>query len=130
MQTLREDQRPHAKASLLLGQAYQQLNEHQQAKDMFLLAVKLAPDSAEACYGLAQTCARLKERDLSAEYIGKFQQLKAREETPDRDAPPVPDALQATRRQVAQTHTDAGSVYRSLGDLRQAERLWRLRCRH
>jgi tetratricopeptide (TPR) repeat protein len=109
---------------VLLGQAYLQLKQYQKAKQSFQAAAQIAPDSPNACYGLARACARLGEQAEAREYRQRYKKLGAEDLKQRIDRGKGFDDLLSVRQSVAQSHTDAGRLHARHGNMRIAERLW------
>jgi len=111
----------------LTGQAYQQLQQYEQARQSFFKAIEADPNYTEAYWGIVQTCRRLDRKDETAEYLKKFQELKKQDWANLRDPRDALDDEQfmaGLRRNVAVTHTDAAYFYLDSGRQSYAERLW------
>ncbi len=128
----------------LLGQAYLQLKEYEQAKASYRAALsggalsggaisggalsgggaEIQPSHTNACYGLAMVCGRLGQREESAKYREMFRRLKAKDIKANRDTRSQYDDLDRMRHKLAVTCTDAGRLYRRHGYLWKAEKLW------
>jgi tetratricopeptide (TPR) repeat protein len=112
----------------LLGQAYQQLQQYEQAKQSFMTALEINPNYTETCYGIASACARLGQKEESARYRKRFQEMKARDwqALPDkRDYVLHHRFLVRSRHRAARTHTNAGILYSEHGRRQTAEEHWR-----
>ena len=111
----------------LLGQAYQQLQQYEKAKQNYMTALKLDPTYTEACYGIVSASARLGQKDEAAKYRKKFKEMKARDwqTLPDkRDYVLQRRILVETRRRASKTHTNAGILYYDDGRRQTAEKHW------
>lgn len=109
----------------LAGRAYQQLAEHEKARENYQKAIRIQPDCTEAYYGLASVCARLGQADEAREHMKKFKALKAEKLTAHLHRRSQQTDIDWVRRVVASTHTGAGAVYRGHRKLREAEEHWR-----
>lgn len=108
----------------LLGQAYFQVKEYEKSKHSYERAAELQPDLWNAYYGLTTVCARLGETDKAKQYREKFQKLKAQELKVSINRSLAHDDLAVVRRDLAQTYTEAGLLYRQEGHPRTAEQHW------
>jgi len=111
----------------LLGQAYQQLEQYEQAKLSFIRALRIKPDYTEACYGIVSACTRLGQKDEAAKYREKFKEMKARDwqALPDkRDYVLHHKFAVRSRQRASKTHTNAGIVYYEHGRRQSAEEHW------
>lgn len=111
----------------LLGQAYQQLQQYEKAKQSNMTALQLDPTYTEACYGIVSASARLGHKDEAARYRKKFKEMKAR------DWQTLPDEseyvqhqklLVKSRRLASKTHTNAGILYFDNNRRQMAEKHW------
>jgi tetratricopeptide (TPR) repeat protein len=109
----------------LRGKACQRLGRMEEARRHFDAALKLDPNSAEACYGLSVVCARLGASAEANEYRARFAKLKADQQTAGREYRAVLSPLRNTRQSLAMTHTTVAWVHRDHGRSETAERLWR-----
>ena len=112
----------------LLGQAYQQLRQYEQAKRSYVTALHINPNYTEACYGLATVSARLGQKDEAAKYRAKFKEMKARdwEGLPDkRDYVLHHKFVVRSRHRASNVHTNAGVLYYEHGRRQTAEQHWR-----
>jgi tetratricopeptide (TPR) repeat protein len=111
---------------LLLGHIDLQLDEHEQAREQFLQALKADPHSSKAHFGLATAYARLRQpaeaekhrqeyARLQSQYMEQTSRLRAERRGQDiANLPPL----------ASQSLLSAGKVYALQGETRQAERLW------
>ena len=113
-----------AEGHRLLGEAYQNLKEYEQAKASYQTAVKLKPDLSEAHYGLSKIHRQLGDFAMATECFERFSALKKESDEQARTARANYDTLSITKRSVAQTHTDVGRVYMTQHRHREAEGLW------
>lgn len=110
---------------VLLGQTYLQLKQDEQARQCFLAATRLAPDYANAQFGLATAYDRLNQPQAAARHRARFQELQAKQLQERIDQARNPDDLQETRELVAQAFVEAARLYREAGDVSNAQKLWR-----
>jgi len=114
-------------AHFYLGQAYMQLKEYGQAQESFRRCIRVKPSHAQAHYGLATASARLGQRDQAKQYQEKFRRLRAAEmEALEalRRSPSTVSGLAQERAKTAKAYTGAAGIYRSHGNVQQAEHLW------
>ena len=112
-------------AAVLLGQAYLQLEQYDQAQRLFEQLVQESPQEPKAYYGLARCCLQLGHREEARQFMQRFQEFQqVRVEEERRLAHAFSDVVSA-RRQLVQTLLDAATVYAQVDDADQAERLWR-----
>ena len=124
LETLAAVSLPLPMAERLRGQACQQLERFEDARRHYETALKLDPDFAEACYGLAQVCARLGEVETATAYRQRFAALKSESQTRGRRQRSEFDAVQIARASAAQTLADVGRVYLARQQPGEAERRW------
>ena len=111
----------------LLGQAYQQLQQYEQAKQSYMTALQINPNYTETCYGIVTTSARLGQKDEAARYRKKFMEMKARDwqTLPDeRDYVLQNRLLVQSRHRASKIHTNAGILYYDRGQRQTAEKHW------
>lgn len=125
LEVLEEEPQLSAEGHRLMADAARQLGQFPKAKDNYEAALRLSPNSAEACYGLSQALAQLGDTEKSKEFLARSSALRKENDDAARRARADFNSLAVTRRSVAQTHTDAGRVYGSTGNIRKAEELWR-----
>jgi len=125
IRVLDEERRSGPGTARLLGLAHQQLGDYPAAERHYREALAGQSEMAEAYYGLATVCARMDRPDEARAYREKFRQLKAAGQQEGRDWRRVFNPLSVTRQSVAMTHTDVARVQQSMGNLAEAERLWR-----
>jgi len=113
-----------AKTCYLLGQAYFQLKDYEQAKKNYQRVMEIQPDHKNACYGLAMVCAKLGEVDRARQYRQRFQQIKANDLQALIDETRAYDDLAAARRRLAEAHTLAGQAFFKHGAASQAVEHW------
>lgn len=116
-------QAPQAERILLLGQAFLKEKRHEEAKQCFLETIQLAPDHAQAHYGLATTYARLGLGEEAKPHFQRFQELKSLEIEAGRQSLLVEDIV-GLRPDVARWYLAAGHVYFLHDRPQLAERLW------
>lgn len=108
----------------LRGQACQHLGRLQEARRHYEATLELAPDMAEAYYGLGMTLSRLGEAEQAANFLKKFETLKAQNQAAGRQMRSEFDSVSITRRSLSQTHTEIGRIYFAAGKHGQAETIW------
>jgi tetratricopeptide (TPR) repeat protein len=100
------------------------LRQYQKAKQTFETLLELAPNEAQAYYGLARACTRLGEKEKARQCMEKFKKLYS---------PELELALRFARAYTgpvtAQGHllaalSESGQVYRRHGNLAKAEEMW------
>jgi tetratricopeptide (TPR) repeat protein len=109
----------------VLGQAYLQLGQLEQARAAYEKAIQLQPDYSNAYYGLFTVWTRLNEADKARECMTTFQKLKAEEMKVLKDRNDAFNDLQEVRGWVAETFTAAGLLYQKQGNLPKSEQLLR-----
>ncbi len=109
---------------LVLGQALQQMEEHEKARQQFQEAVAIQPDLAQAYYGLAVSCSALGQNEEAQANQEKFLELENLRQQAGRDPLRTYDAAGASRSRLAESLSDVGRVYQSLQNPEEAERLW------
>jgi tetratricopeptide (TPR) repeat protein len=114
-----------AAAHSLRGKACQRLGRMEEARTHFEAALQADPNWAEACYGLAVTCARLGFDAEAAAYRSRFTRLKAEQQSVGREYRAGLSPLHTTRQSTAMTHTAVAWVYQDHGQTGVAERWWR-----
>lgn len=124
LETLAAVSQPLPMVERLRGQACQQLDRLNEAREHYEAALRLDPDFAEACYGLAQVCARQGETEAAVAYRQRFAALKSESQIRGRRQRSEFDALRIAQASTAQTLTDVGRVYLALERPTEAERLW------
>ncbi len=125
IQVLNEGKTISPQAHGLRGQAYQRLGKFDEAKLSYEEAIRLKPDFAEGFYGLGMTSLRLGDAGKAAEYQAKFSELKSHQQVAGRQMRMTLNPLENTKQSLAETHTQAGWVYESLGKPDMAEKLWK-----
>lgn len=108
----------------LRGQAHQQLGQLEEARGSYEKAIQLAPNMAEAYYGLTTTCARLGDTAKAEEYRQRFDALKSEGQAMGRQARTDFDPVAIARASLAQTHTELGRVYLAHRQPQAAEKLF------
>lgn len=109
----------------LLGQGYLKQKEYDRAKKYYEKAIELKPDYRNAYYGLITVCSRLKLKDEAGEYLATFKKLKAEERTVLMDRNKAFDDLVTSRKSLAETYSNAESIYQKKGNFQEAEKLLR-----
>lgn len=121
-------QGPHAPMPffLLLGQAYLQLKEFAKAKPCFETAVRMAPDYANAHYGLAMACSRLGLKQEAEEHFQRFRAVEAARLSKQVDAAQRPrDDAGRVRQSAAEVYATAAGLLATTGETGEANRLRR-----
>jgi len=124
---LEEDVRISPRSSLshfLLGQCYLQLKNFDKAKEAYQKAIEIDPNCTNAYYGLATSLTKLRQPDKAKEAMKKFQELKAEDMKVLKNRNTAYDDTLLMRIALAQTHDEAGRVYRKEGNIQQAEKHW------
>jgi tetratricopeptide (TPR) repeat protein len=106
---------------LLLGQAYLQLKQYAKAKPCFEAAVRMAPEYANAHYGLAMTCTRLGRPKEAREHMKRFQATESRRLSHEIEERKRRDDAAAVRRAVAGVYAAAAAVCAAHGNPSEAE---------
>jgi tetratricopeptide (TPR) repeat protein len=107
---------------LLLGQAYLQLKDYAKAKPCFEAAVRMAPDFANAHYGLATACTRLGQQQEAQAHTKRFQEAEKSRLTHQIEDGKQRDDAASVRKSVAEAHAAAAAVYSAHGNASEAER--------
>lgn len=113
-----------AEAWCHLGQAYQRLGDHINAKRCHLAAIEANPDSIEAHYGVAKALRELGAEEEAREYSEKFRQMRSSTTASVRAEKAQMTDKDFMRRAVVDTATKAGAVYAMHGYLAEAEKCW------
>jgi tetratricopeptide (TPR) repeat protein len=113
-----------AKMQRLAAEARAETGDHAGARKHYEAALAVAPDFAEAHYGLSRTLSRLGDEAGAKAHLDRFNELKAKDQKVGRHWRKTFDPLEVTQQSVAHTHTDVGRVYAALGNVRRAEELW------
>ncbi len=109
----------------LLAQAYLQLKQYEKAEAAYRKAIEIDPACTNAYYGLGTTLVRLRQREKAKECMKKFQELKAEDMKTLKSRNRAYDDMIIMRVLLAETHEDAGRIYRKYGKLPEAEEHWR-----
>ncbi|MBE3070996.1 MAG: tetratricopeptide repeat protein [Planctomycetes bacterium] len=116
-------------AHLLIGKACLGLQEHEKAAAHYERASRIKPDDSRPYYGLMAVYTRLGSKDKAAAYTAQFREARAAE---DKDLHETHNERKSaggrrawTTRTLSKTHTDAGRLYATHGDLDEAETHWR-----
>jgi len=107
----------------LIGQGYLKQKEYEKAKKYYETAIELKPDYMNAYYGLITICSRLNLKDEAKKHQATFKKLKAEEKHILMDRNKAFDDLVTIRKSLAETYSDAESIYRKYGYLKEAEKL-------
>jgi tetratricopeptide (TPR) repeat protein len=107
----------------LLGQAYLQQKDYQNAKEHYEAAIELDEDYVSAYYGLFTACSRLNQQAKAREYMAVFKKLKAEEMSALKARDKAYDDLVTMRQTVAENQITAARIYRAQGRSDRAEEL-------
>jgi tetratricopeptide (TPR) repeat protein len=77
-----------------------------------------------AYYGMSTVCSRLKQRGEAEYHMAKFKKLMAEVMKNIRDGADVEDDLSNVRRNAVQTFVDSAMIYRRVGKLAEAAKLF------
>jgi len=107
----------------LLGQAYLQQKDYENAKKHYKRAIELDKNHVNAYYGLFTACSRLKQQDEASEYQAIFKNLKAEERKGLKDRKVAFDDAIEMQKAVAETYMHAGKMYQDQGKPEKAQDL-------
>jgi tetratricopeptide (TPR) repeat protein len=107
-------------SNFLLGQAYLQQKDYENAKKHYQTAIELDQNYVNAYYGLFMACTRLKQQAEAREYMAVFRKLKAEERKDLKDRKVAFDDAIEMQKGVAKTCVHAGKMYRDRGELQKA----------
>ncbi|MHC4426924.1 MAG: tetratricopeptide repeat protein [Planctomycetota bacterium] len=107
----------------LLGQAYLQQKDYENAKKHHQTAIELDQGHVNAYYGLFTAYSRLRQQDKAREYMAAFKKLKAEEMKALKARDKVYDDLVTMRQTVAENQILAARIYRAGGRSDRAEEL-------
>ena len=107
----------------LLGQAYLQQKDYENAKKHYQTAIGLDQNYVNAYYGLSNAYSRLKQQDKAREYMAIFKKLKAEEMKALKARDKIYDDLVIMRRTVAENQILAARIYRAAGRSDKTEEL-------
>ncbi|MGB2807685.1 MAG: tetratricopeptide repeat protein [Sedimentisphaerales bacterium] len=107
----------------LLGQAYLQQKDYENAKKHYQTAIGLDQNYMNAYYGLFTAYSRLKQQDNAREYMAIFKKLKAEEMKGLKARDKAYDDLVIMRRTVAENQILAARIYRAGGRFDKTEEL-------
>ncbi|MHB8898318.1 MAG: tetratricopeptide repeat protein [Thermoguttaceae bacterium] len=116
---------PATEVLVLLGMAHLQSKSYAEARRYYEAAIAGHPMHANAHFGLATCCTRLGDTEAAANYMKRFQELRAGERDIRIDQRSHYDDVEEMRVELAQMHSNAGRIYHAHGDLTGAERHWR-----
>jgi tetratricopeptide (TPR) repeat protein len=108
----------------LLGMAHLHLKDYEKAIASYEAAIRADSKNAAAHLGLVTVYGRLGDKEKQKRYQEKAKGLRSGEREVRARQKSQYDDLDAMCEDVAQTYTDAGGVYRELGNPAAAERLW------
>lgn len=111
---------------VLLGQVLLQQKRPAEAKENFLTASRLAPEYANAWFGLAAACAQLDQQDEAAQHRQMFQHLQRQQLREEIEQTKDYDDRRAMKQELAMTCAAAGRWYLERGDEAQAQQHWQL----
>lgn len=112
-------------ALMLLGKAYLHLDRLADAKRCFAEVLRVYPLHANARFGFATACARLKETNLAKQEMEKFRAIRSEERQERQARQGAYDELDPMRAALAALYTTAGEVCSGAGNPDDAERFWR-----
>jgi tetratricopeptide (TPR) repeat protein len=107
---------------LLLGQAYLQLKDYAKAKPCYETAVRMAPEFANAHYGLAMTCTRLGRQQEAQEHFKRFKETESSRLARQIKDARRPDDDARVRKTAAATYAAAADIYAAHGAASEAAR--------
>lgn len=107
----------------LLGQAYLQQKDYENAKKHYQIAIELDQNYVNAYYGLFTACTRLKQQAKAREYMAVFKKLKAEEMKFQKARDGAYNDMVTMRQTVAENHIKAAQIYRAQGQSDRAEEL-------
>jgi tetratricopeptide (TPR) repeat protein len=107
----------------LLGQAYLQQKDYENAKKHYQTAIGLDQNYVNAYYGLFTAYSRLKQQDKANEYMAIFKKLKAEEMKALKARDKAYDDLIIMRRTVAENQLLAARIYQAKGHSDKTEEL-------
>ncbi|MCY2990352.1 MAG: tetratricopeptide repeat protein [Planctomycetota bacterium] len=110
---------------MLLGKAYLHLDRLADAKRSFAAVLQVYPQHANARFGFATACARLKETNQAQEEMEKFRTIRSEERQERQARQGNYDDLGEMCAALAALYTTAGEVCSGGGNLDEAERFWR-----
>jgi tetratricopeptide (TPR) repeat protein len=111
---------------VLLGQVLLQQKQPAEAKESFLAASRLAPDYANAWFGLASACVQLGQQEEAATHRATFQQLQRQQLREEIEQTRDYDDQRATKQDLAATYAAVGRFYLERSDEAAAEHHWQL----
>ncbi len=107
----------------LLGQAYLQQKDYENAKKHYQTAIELDRNYVSAYYGLSNTYSRLKQQDKARKYMAIFKKFKAEEMEALKTRDKLYDDLVIMRQKVAENRILAARIYRVGGRFDKTEEL-------
>lgn len=120
------DSLPHR---VLLGQTQLQQQRPLEAKESFLAASRLAPDHANAWFGLATACGMLGEEEEAAQHRATFEKLQRQQLREEIEQSRQQDNLRVKRADLAAAYVAVGAQFLERRDDANAESLWKLAVR-
>ena len=109
----------------LLGQAYAQQQDYEEACRHYQTAARLQPDYADAHYGWATALARLNRQDEASAAMARFHELRNQDLQVTRTERNEFDDLAAAGEDIAVMYANMGTLYLTRGQAVAAEELWR-----
>ncbi|MHC4734464.1 MAG: tetratricopeptide repeat protein [Planctomycetota bacterium] len=110
-------------SNFLLGQAYLQQKDYENAKKHYQTAIRLDQNYVNAYYGLFTAYSRLKQQDKAREYMAAFKKLKAEEMKALKARDKLYDDLITMRQTVAGNQILAARIYQAEGRSDKTEEL-------
>lgn len=107
-----------------LGQVYQRLGDHNNAKRCHLKAIDVDPDFFEAYYGAAKALRELGAAEESRKYLDEFRRLRTSATESVREERAKATDEDFKRRALADMAAQAGAVYAMNGYAVEAEKCW------
>lgn len=104
-----------AYSHFLLGQAYLQQKDYDNAKKYYEMAIKIDQNYVNAYYGLFTAYSRLKQGDKANEYMAVFKKLKAEEMKALKAYDGAYNDLVLVQRTVAENLINAARIYHTQG---------------
>jgi tetratricopeptide (TPR) repeat protein len=113
-----------ASAAVMLGEAYQEVGEHDKAKQTFEAVVKLFPNDPRLQFHLAKIYSKEGATEKSQEYLKKFKSNENNNQESILADRRAFDDTAWMRDLLAKTLWETGQAYRSFGTMEQAEEMW------
>jgi tetratricopeptide (TPR) repeat protein len=115
---------PRSQGHFLLGQAFAQLTQWQEAQTQYEAAIKIYPEYREVYAALSRTYEKLGDAEKSQQMMKRFQELTGTAQAGTRIRGVGVGDLESMRNGAAVIYTDAGRVYYTGERSRDAEALW------